>query len=683
MSEQQTKGTSSGPVVRSAALLAVLLGASLASAGAATAQRDSTSGPRESEYYRIETLPVPEDIVLEVGGLTTLPDGKLAIATRRGDVWIVENPEMRGGGRPYFSRYAEGLHEPLGLAYRDGVFYAAQRGELTRLRDTDEDGHADRYETVYSWPLSGNYHEYSFGPVFAPNGNMIVTLNLGWIGYGASLAKWRGWALEITPDGKMTPLATGLRSPSSFAYNLQGDLFYTENQGDWVGSGGLSLMEKGDFEGNPAGLRWTDLPGSPLKLKPEDIPDTGEPKFEVAKRVKGLRTPAVWIPHGVLGISTSGILVDTTGGAFGPFQGQIFLGDQGHSNLNRVYLEKVDGVYQGVVFPFREGFASGLLRQVWGTDGAMYVGQTSRGWDATGKKPWALQRLVWTGKMPFEPLKVEARPDGFEITFTQPVDRAAAADPASYKVTGFIYKYHHIYGSPVINQADAPVRAVVVSPDGLRARLLVDGLREGYVHEIRMEGVRDRAGQPLLHDFGYYTLNRIPGGERMAAPTTPRRTPTPVARDTRPSIPTTPTLAPAAKHVTTIPASWNGQVDATLTLHAVPGTLKFDLPTLTVKAGSRVRLTFDNAGDMLHNVVVTRPGRASAVADAAIRMGIQGAANDYVPPSGDVLFHTTLVQPGASQAIYFVAPTAPGQYEYVCTFPGHATTMRGVLRVER
>jgi azurin len=156
-----------------------------------------------------------------------------------------------------------------------------------------------------------------------------------------------------------------------------------------------------------------------------------------------------------------------------------------------------------------------------------------------------------------------------------------------------------------------------------------------------------------------------------------------VARDTRPSIPVTPALAPAAKHVTTPPASWKGQVDATLTLRAVPGTLRFDLPVLTVKAGSRVRLTFDNAGDMLHNVVVVRPGRASAVADAAIRMGIQGAASDYVPSSDDVLFHTTLVQPGASQSIYFVAPTTPGLYEYVCTFPGHAATMRGVLRVER
>ena len=245
--------------------------------------------------------------------------------------------------------------------------------------------------------FSGNYHEYSFGPVFSPKGDMIVTLNLAWVGYGESFVKWRGWMLKIDPKGTMTPIAAGFRSPSSFGYNLEGDLFYSENQGDWVGSGGITHVESGDFVGNPMGLKWSSEPGSPVKLTKSDIPDTGEPKFEVAKRVPHLKTPAVWFPHTILGISTSAILVDSTRGAFGPFAGQLFVGDEGHSKIMRVYLEKVNGVYQGAVFPFREGFASGVFREVWGKDGSMYVGQTSRGWAATGKSPYGLQRLVWTG----------------------------------------------------------------------------------------------------------------------------------------------------------------------------------------------------------------------------------------------------------------------------------------------
>ena len=182
----------------------------------------------------------------------------------------------------------------------------------------------------------------------------------------------------------------------------------------------------------------------------------------------------------------------------------------------RVALEKVNGVYQGAVFPFREGFMSGVFRQVWGKDGSMYVGQTSRGWGATGRAQYGLQRLVWTGKVPFEPHQVSARPDGFEVYFTAPVDRASAENPASWAVNSFIYKYHHIYGSPTINQVAHTVRAVVVSKDGLSARIVVDSLRQGYIHEIRMAGVKSASGESLLHDFGYYTVNQIPAGKALA-----------------------------------------------------------------------------------------------------------------------------------------------------------------------
>ena len=668
----------------------------------AIAQRPSGDSPRvptENDYYRMTTLPIPEGVVLEVGGLETLPDGRLGVATRRGDVWIVENPSSLNGGRPHFTRFAQGLHEALGLMYRDGALYTAQRSELTRLRDTDGDGRADRYETVYSWPLSGNYHEYSFGPVLSPTGDMIVTLNLAWVGYGESFVKWRGWMLKISPDGAMTPIAAGFRSPSSFGYNLAGDLFYAENQGDWVGSGGISQVESGDFMGNPMGLKWSGEPGSPVRLTKADIPDTGEPKFEVAKRVPHLKTPAVWFPHTILGISTSAILVDSTRGGFGPFAGQLFVGDEGQSKIMRVFMEKVNGVYQGVVFPFREGFASGVFREVWGKDASMFVGQTSRGWAATGKAPYGLQRLMWTGKLPFEAHRVEARPDGFEITFTSPVDKTTASDAASYGVNSFIYKYHHIYGSPVINQVAHAIRSVVVSPDGLSARLVLDSLRQGYIFEIKMAGVRSESALPLLHDFGYYTLNQIPGvgGQPTAdgarGTEAPATAPPVVARTNEMPLPTSPNnratlpvrgaptrAAAAAKRQTSMPASWNGRVDQTVALQGIEG-LKYSVASFDVKAGSRVRLDFSNASDMLHNVVIVKPGTSARVADAALKLGLDGTRLQFVPVAADVLFNTALLEPQKSESIYFEAPTAPGDYPFICTFPGHAATMQGVIRV--
>jgi glucose/arabinose dehydrogenase len=175
---------------------------------------------------------------------------------------------------------------------------------------------------------------------------MMVNLNVAWIGRGASIAKWHGWMLKIKEDGKMEPFLTGLRSPAGLNTNNNGDLFYAENQGDWVGSGSITHAEKGDFMGNTAGLVWAAEPGSPVKLRTEDIPDTDEPKYEVAKRVPGLKTPSVWFPHTILGISTSGILSYDSKASMGPFKGQLFVGDQGQSKIMRVYLEKIKVVMQ-------------------------------------------------------------------------------------------------------------------------------------------------------------------------------------------------------------------------------------------------------------------------------------------------------------------------------------------------
>jgi plastocyanin/glucose/arabinose dehydrogenase len=649
---------------------------------------DSSELPaREEDYYRLVSIPVPEGIFLEVGGMTVLPDGRLAVSTRRGEVWLIENPYMVGNPNPVFKQFAHGLHESLGLAYKNGIFYAAQRSELTRLVDTDKDGIADDYQTVYSWPLSGNYHEYSYGPLILPNNDMLLTLNLGWIGYGASLAKWRGWMLKVSPDGKMTPVATGMRSPAGMGMNRAGDIFYSENQGDWVGSGRMTHVESGDFVGNPAGLAWSDQPGSPLTIKPKDIPDTGEPLFDVAKSVPALKPPAVWFPQGLMGISTSDIQEDATGGAFGPFDGQMFVGDQGHSKVMRVFMEKVNGKYQGVVFPFREGFSSGLLRLAWGKDGSLFAGMTSRGWPATGKEPFGIQRLVWTGKMPFEVKAIRAQPDGFELEFTRPVNKITASDVASYQVTGFTYQYHHEYGSPVINKADCRIRGVVVSEDGLKARLVVDGLREGYIHEVKAEGVRSGSSQPLLHDVAYYTLNSIPAGEKLQLVETDHsahsehlamaKTSTNVPGKVK-SKSTTSANPSSAKHVTSQPADWS-QPDLTITMGTKPG-LKFDKAEVEVKVGSKIKWVFSNNDDMLHNCVIVQPGTAVEVGNLAMKLGLDAQKLNYIPHSAKVLYHTALMQPNSSEAIYFTAPDKPGNYTYLCTFPGHVV-MQGTLKV--
>ncbi|RAW03561.1 c-type cytochrome [Pseudochryseolinea flava] len=498
--------------------------------------------PVEEDYYKIITIPTPEGILLEVGGVATLQDGRIAVSTRRGDVYVIENASMENGASPTFKLFASGLHEPLGLLYKDNALYAAQRGELTKLVDTNGDGKADVYETVYAWPLSGHYHEYSFGPKLSPDGAFFVTGNVAfgdeewW--RGESRRPWRGWTMKIYPDGKMEPWATGMRSPCGLGM-INGEFFYDDNQGDWMGSGGVWHVRKGDFTGHPAGLRWTGEPNSPVKLtvdqlyakvdprrnkmnghyvKPENVVDE-KPDFlfEVKKQFPEVKLPAVWLPHGVLGISNSEIISDETKGKFGPFAGQIFVGDQGQSKIMRVVLEEVKGELQGVAFDFRSGFQSGVLRMNWGHDGSLYAGETNRGWGSAGTTNSGLQRLKWTGKLPFEMKTVSARPDGFEITFTKPVDKKTAEDLASYGGRSFIYKYHPVYGSPTVSDEKLNIKGVKVYEDGLRVHIVVENLRQYYIHELNLTGIRSADGLPVLHSTAYYTLNNIPEGAKIPA----------------------------------------------------------------------------------------------------------------------------------------------------------------------
>ena len=638
----------------------------------------------EEDFYRIITLPVPEGVKLEVGGLAVMPDGRLGVSTRRGDVWLVSNPYMKNGTPPTYKRFASGLHESLGLAYIKGNLWATQRGEVTILKDNNGDEIADEYEAFQKFPLSGNYHEYSYGPVVLPDNDMIFTLNLGWQGKGVSLVKWRGWMLKVSPDGKMTPWATGLRSPAGFGALRNGDIFYTENQGDWVGSGRMTHLEKGDFAGNPMGLRWTSEEGSPLSVKPSDVPDTGEPLYEVAKRFPSIKVPAVWFPHTLMGISTADLIEDTFGGKFGPFEGQLFVGDQGHSKIMRVFLENIEGKYQGICFPFREGFQSGILRMRWGLDASMFVGMTSRGWSSTGKEEFGLQRLEWTGKTPFEMKTVKSMSDGFLIEFTQAVNKETAKALESYKINSFTYKYHHNYGSPIINAKVLKIKGIQVAEDGMSVRLAIDSLRLGYIHELRLEGLKNADDRPLLHTFGYYTLNNI---NTSAAPldlakyaVVEKKVEAMAHEGHNMSGMSKGANLISAKRVNEMPADWAGKVDQTLSIGTKPG-LKYDLTKFQVKAGSKIRLIFNNNDDMLHNLVIVKPKTVAKVGEAAFKMDLDGEAKAYVPDLEEVLFHTGLMQPESQETIYFVVPSTPGDYTFVCTYPGHYTLMQGIIKV--
>lgn len=627
------------------------------------AQKKSAADIKESEFYKIIDVPIPKDLLLEVGGLAMTDDEKLAVSTRRGEIWMIDQPFSK---KAKYSLFANGLHEILGLAYTKKGFYLSQRGELTRVEDRNNDGKADSFKSIFSWPLSGNYHEYSYGPKIKSNGDLIVTLNLSWVNGvgGVALTKWRGWMLQITPEGKMTPIATGLRSPAGFGINQNDDLFFTENQVDWVGSGRLTHLESGDFAGHVSGLKWTDDPQSPLNLKIDDIEEfSGMTLFEYSKKVPELKAPAIWFPHTVLGISTSDMLYHKKGVNFGPFENQLFVGDQGHSKIMRVYMEKVNGVYQGAAFPFREGFSSGVLRMIWGNENNMFVGMTSRGWASRGRKPYGLQRLEWTGKHPFEIKTMKALDDGFLLEFTKPVNKKVAEDVANYDMKSFTYRYHRTYGSPIEDNQSAMIHKATVSEDGKTVKLMIHGMRLGYIHQLKAHGVKATSGEKLLHNAAYYTLNEVPGGvlNSPAMPEMPKKS----------------NEIKQKKRTNEMPFTWTDGPDKKITIGTKPG-MKFDIKEITLARNTKLELNFINSDDMLHNVVFAKPGAdvPNALGEAALALGLDAPKYNYVPNSPNVLYHTGIVGPESSEKIFFEVPKRAGQYWLVCTFPGHSNTMK-------
>ena len=469
--------------------------------------------------YTIETIDdLPDEAELEAGGLRTRADGSVVVSTRHGEIWEFD-PD---GGE--WTKVTNALSNALGVWIDDdtGDIYSGTMPALVQVSDDDGDGLGDDYTVIADdWGWSGNYHEFVFGPVRDSEGNFYLNLNLSWAAEngvkgsgGSHAAPWRGWMVQITPDGEFVPFASGLRSPSGIGINDDDELFYTDNQGDYVPACHLSHVEEGNFYGHPASLvdldEWTN----------EELNDTSNEVFDE------MRTPpAAWVPYSQ-SRATAGLTFDE-GGNFGPFEGQIFAGGQGNAKVMRFALEEVSGQYQGAVFNFADGLQSGVVREEFSPDGqSLWLGQTARGWGGPGSEPYGLQRIDYDGETtPFEIHSISVLPSGFEIEFTKPVDGAFAAVASNYDVSHWTYDNNQGYGSNRIDETavDAAEMTATLSEDKTSVTLELPSIyitpqdETGVVGGTRLYGitvnnVQSADGESLEHSNAWYTVNRLPEG---------------------------------------------------------------------------------------------------------------------------------------------------------------------------
>ena len=449
-----------------------------------------------NRHYRISQVPLPSGVDVLVGGLDFANDGSLVVASWTGEIYHRINGHQADDS--IWRRVAHGLNEPLGLSVTDsGDLLVAQKGELTRLEDSNGNGYYDRQVCLTDdWGYTGNYHAYAFGPVETQDGRLNVFLT-------GQRGRWDvpyvGWVVSVRPDGSdFQGYCRGLRVANGFGlFGPEGDLFGSINQGNWVATCRVDHLKKDVFYGFPSGQ-----PASEQEYRNPSEPPP----------------PALWLPR-ELSPSVSQF-AEVKDDRFGPFEGQMILGDFQRGVLMRACFEKVDGEWQGAAMDFLRGFRGAVNRLRFGPDGALYVGGCKRTWSTPAPDEGSLERVSFTGKTPFEISRVSALSDGFEIRFTEPLNRARAIDPENYVVAQFNYRYHQAYGSPEFDHSgkadsrtELSVSEVTVSEDGLSVFMTVPGLRAGYVTQIRPYAVTNQKRKRLLNDTAFYTLNRIPSAE--------------------------------------------------------------------------------------------------------------------------------------------------------------------------
>jgi len=432
----------------------------------------------------------PDDFLPKVGGMDFLPDGKLVVSTWDADgaIYTIEGAQGGDPAKMKATKIADGIAEPLGVKVVDGDIYVLQKQELTRLKDLDGDGIMDEYQTVSNdWLVSANFHEFAFGLVYK-EGYFYATLATGIMPGGASKNPQiadRGKVVKISKDnGTVEFLAHGLRTPNGIGEGADGEIFVADNQGDWLPASKIVHVQKGAWYGS----RSVDFEGTA---------DLKENK------------PVVWLPQDEIGNSPSTPLALNDG----IYKGQMIHGEVTHGGVKRVFVEKVNGEYQGCVFRFIQGLEGGVNRMVWGPDSALYVGCIGNpgNWQQSNKLWYGVQRLKYNDTPTFEMLAVRAKTNGVEIEFTEPLSTGDGWNENDYQVDQWMYLPTKEYGGSKLNQENLKIVSVNVSEDRKKVFLELSGMKEDRVVHVQLKHhFISEKNNELWSTEGWYTMNAIP-----------------------------------------------------------------------------------------------------------------------------------------------------------------------------
>ena len=400
-----------------------------------TAVTSDSEGPFVQDEL---TLPLtnPWNSYLRLSGVDFLSDGRAAIASLSGDVWLVSGiGEILG--TLTWKRYATGLNQPLGLKVVEDQIYVTGRDQITRLHDLNGDDEADFYENFNNEVMAAtNFHAFTLNLETDAEGNFYFAKATPWPpmtrGEGperaAEITPHHGVLFKLSPDGKdLEIVATGLRNPNGLAISPEGEMVYPDNQGNWVPTSNVVHIKEGGFHGFVPSAHQTEVPDEPIH-------------------------PVLWIPHFVDNSPGSPVWI-TSDTWPEEIQGDLMLTSYGRANLSLLMKEEVAGVMQGALVNLPLSFRSGTMRGRFHQDGHLYiVGLTS--WQSLGEESGSFHRVRYTGQPLYLPVDVHVKHNGVHIQFSDKLDESSATELTNYQIQQWNYRWIEGYGSPMYSVAN-------------------------------------------------------------------------------------------------------------------------------------------------------------------------------------------------------------------------------------
>jgi len=428
-----------------------------------------------------------------VGGMDFMSDGSLIVSTwdSLGAVYKIKNATSLDTNKIELKRIAWGLAEPLGVKVVNDRIFVLQKQELTELIDSDRDEIVDEYRTICNgWGATGNFHEFAFGLVYK-DGFFYAGLAIAIQPGGKSTIpqnKDRGKVIKMGMDGKFEFVASGLRTPNGFGIGIDDQIFIADNQGDWLPACKILHLKPGAFFGNYS----------------VDLYNIGKYKDQL---------PMVWLPQNEIGNSAT----QPAKLNMGPYRKQMIHGDVTHGGLKRVFVEKINGEYQGVVFPFTQGMEGGTNRLIVGPDSNLYVGMIGNpgNWGQTSHEWFGLEALKWNGKPVFDLLAIRSLRNGFEIEFTEPLPEKVKNWNNLLDLSSWTYTPTMKYGGPKTDLNEFKPEKLWLSKDRKKLVVELKNLKEGYVFHFSVnDSLISASGRALWSSRAWYTLNNISTDKR-------------------------------------------------------------------------------------------------------------------------------------------------------------------------